>query len=96
MTYSYCAESQVLLVTCWVCCAGNVSPERSQDGVPSTNIVLFPSYTVPATTHFFQLFQYQVFLSKNTRGNMVSYIREEYRLRVFENRILRRIFGPKR
>ena len=23
-------------------------------------------------------------------------IREEYRLRVFENRILRRIFGPKR
>ena len=27
---------------------------------------------------------------------MVSYIREESRLRVFENRILRRIFGPKR
>jgi hypothetical protein len=23
-------------------------------------------------------------------------IREEYRLRVFENRVLRRIFGPKR
>ena len=27
---------------------------------------------------------------------MVSYIKEERRLRVFENRILRRIFGPKR
>ena len=27
---------------------------------------------------------------------MVSYIREECRLRVFEKRILRRIFGPKR
>jgi hypothetical protein len=27
---------------------------------------------------------------------MVSYIKEECRLRVFENRILRRIFGPKR
>ena len=28
--------------------------------------------------------------------NMVSYLREECRLRVFENRTLRRIFGPKR
>ena len=27
---------------------------------------------------------------------MVSYIREESKLKVFENRILRRIFGPKR
>ena len=27
---------------------------------------------------------------------MVAYIREERRLRVFENRVLRRIFGPKR
>ena len=27
---------------------------------------------------------------------MFSYIKEESRLRVFENRILRRIFGPKR
>jgi hypothetical protein len=27
---------------------------------------------------------------------MVSDIREEHRLRVFENRVLRRIFGPKR
>ena len=27
---------------------------------------------------------------------MVSSLREEFRLRVFENRILRRIFGPKR
>ena len=27
---------------------------------------------------------------------MVSYKRDECRLRVFENRILRRIFGPKR
>jgi hypothetical protein len=28
--------------------------------------------------------------------NFVSDIREEHRLRVFENRVLRRIFGPKR
>ena len=28
--------------------------------------------------------------------NMVSRLREECRLRLFENRILRRIFGPKR
>jgi hypothetical protein len=28
--------------------------------------------------------------------NLVSDIREEHRLRVFENRVLRRIFGPKR
>ena len=28
--------------------------------------------------------------------NMFSYTREKYRLRVFENRNLRRIFGPKR
>jgi hypothetical protein len=27
---------------------------------------------------------------------LVSDIREEHRLRVFENRVLRRIFGPKR
>jgi hypothetical protein len=27
---------------------------------------------------------------------LVSYVREEHRLRVFENRVLRRIFGPKR
>jgi hypothetical protein len=27
---------------------------------------------------------------------LVSYLREEHRLRVFENRVLRRIFGPKR
>jgi hypothetical protein len=27
---------------------------------------------------------------------LVSGIREEHRLRVFENRVLRRIFGPKR
>jgi hypothetical protein len=27
---------------------------------------------------------------------LVSDIKEEYRLRVFENRVLRRIFGPKR
>ena len=27
---------------------------------------------------------------------MVSFIKGEFRLRVFENRILRRIFGPKR
>jgi hypothetical protein len=27
---------------------------------------------------------------------LVSHIREEHRLRVFENRVLRRIFGPKR
>jgi hypothetical protein len=27
--------------------------------------------------------------------NLVSDIREEHRLRVFENRVLRRIFGPK-
>jgi hypothetical protein len=26
---------------------------------------------------------------------LVSHIREEHRLRVFENRVLRRIFGPK-
>jgi hypothetical protein len=28
--------------------------------------------------------------------NMMAIEREEYRLRVFENRVLRRIFGPKR
>jgi hypothetical protein len=28
--------------------------------------------------------------------NLVSDITEEHRLRVFENRVLRRIFGPKR
>jgi hypothetical protein len=28
--------------------------------------------------------------------NLVSELREEHRLRVFENRMLRRIFGPKR
>jgi hypothetical protein len=28
--------------------------------------------------------------------NLVSDIREEHKLRVFENRVLRRIFGPKR
>jgi hypothetical protein len=27
---------------------------------------------------------------------MVEILREEHRLRVFENRVLRRIFGPKR
>jgi hypothetical protein len=27
---------------------------------------------------------------------LVSHAREEHRLRVFENRVLRRIFGPKR
>jgi len=27
---------------------------------------------------------------------MVSRMREEHRLKVFENRVLRRIFGPKR
>jgi hypothetical protein len=27
---------------------------------------------------------------------LVSHIKEEHRLRVFENRVLRRIFGPKR
>jgi hypothetical protein len=27
---------------------------------------------------------------------LVSVIREEHRLRVFENRVLRRIFGPER
>jgi hypothetical protein len=27
--------------------------------------------------------------------NLVSDIKEEHRLRVFENRVLRRIFGPK-
>jgi hypothetical protein len=26
----------------------------------------------------------------------LSYVKEEHRLRVFENRVLRRIFGPKR
>jgi hypothetical protein len=33
---------------------------------------------------------------KPNRGNLVSDIREEYKLRVFENRMLRRICGPKR
>jgi hypothetical protein len=28
--------------------------------------------------------------------NLVSDLREEYRLRVFENKVLRRIFGPRR
>jgi hypothetical protein len=28
--------------------------------------------------------------------NLSSDVREEHRLRVFENRVLRRIFGPKR
>jgi hypothetical protein len=28
--------------------------------------------------------------------NFVDHMREECRLRVFENRVLRRIFGPKR
>jgi hypothetical protein len=27
---------------------------------------------------------------------LVSHVKEEHRLRVFENRVLRRIFGPKR
>jgi hypothetical protein len=32
-----------------------------------------------------------------TYGKLLSLtLREEYRLRVFENRVLRRIFGPKR
>jgi hypothetical protein len=30
------------------------------------------------------------------RGTCFLILREEYRLRVFENRVLRRIFGPKR
>jgi hypothetical protein len=29
-------------------------------------------------------------------SNLVSHIEEECRLRIFENRVLRRIFGPKR
>jgi hypothetical protein len=42
------------------------------------------------------------FLNKNIKQLIVSYndksltLREEHRLRVFENRVLRRIFGPKR
>jgi hypothetical protein len=28
--------------------------------------------------------------------HLISYIKEQHRLRVFENRVLRRIFGPKR
>jgi hypothetical protein len=28
--------------------------------------------------------------------NLVFHIREEHRLKVYENRVLRRIFGPKR
>jgi hypothetical protein len=37
-------------------------------------------------------------LSENSSGNMFwsLTLREEHRLRVFENRVLRRIFGPKR
>jgi len=39
-------------------------------------------------------------LSKNLKFcmgvKMVSRMREEHRLKVFENRVLRRIFGPKR
>jgi hypothetical protein len=38
---------------------------------------------------------HQNLINCDTQENSI-YIREEHRLRVFENRVLRRIFGPKR
>jgi hypothetical protein len=37
---------------------------------------------------------YRIFVHKPERKSLI--LRDEYRLRVFENRVLRRIFGPKR
>jgi hypothetical protein len=40
---------------------------------------------IPAADHFY-----------SQADRIFPYLREEHRLRVFENRVLRKIFGPKR
>jgi hypothetical protein len=37
-----------------------------------------------------------VYILVYRKHSLLSDIREEYRLRVFENRVLRRVFGPQR